>query len=51
MESGNNANITTKKLIINKVLTKKFLTKKMITIFVSNTNNNEKENDYDRKSI
>lgn len=38
------ANITTKKLISNKVLTKK-----MITIFAFNYI--EKENDYDRKSI
>ena len=44
MESGNTANITTKKLISNKVLTKK-----IITIFTFN--NNEKKNDYDRKSI
>ena len=44
MESGNTANITTKKLISNKVLTKK-----MITIFAFNYI--EKENDYDRKSI
>ncbi len=36
-------------LISNKVLTKKFLTKKIITIFAFN--NNEKRNDYDRKSI
>ena len=44
MESGNTANITTKKLISNKVLTKK-----TITIFAFNYI--EKENDYDRKSI
>lgn len=36
-------------LISNKVLTKIFLTKKTITIFAFN--NNEKRNDYDRKSI
>lgn len=41
-------------LISNKVLTKMFLTKmfltkKIITIFAFN--NNEKRNDYDRKSI
>lgn len=36
-------------LISNKVLTKMFLTKKIITIFTFN--NNEKKNDYDRKSI
>lgn len=42
-------NITTKMLISNKVLTKMFLTKKIITIFAFN--NNEKRNDYDRKSI
>ena len=42
-------NITTKILIRNKVLTKMFLTKKIITIFAFN--NNEKRNDYDRKSI
>lgn len=36
-------------LISNKVLTKMFLTKRIITIFAFH--NNEKRNDYDRKSI
>lgn len=36
-------------LISNKVLTKMFFTKKIITIFAFY--NNEKRNDYDRKSI
>lgn len=36
-------------LISNKVLTKMFFTKKIITIFTFT--NNEKKNDYDRKSI
>ena len=36
-------------LISNKVLTKMLFTKKIITNFAFN--NNEKRNDYDRKSI
>ena len=42
-------NITTKMLISNKVLTEMLFTKKIITNFAFN--NNEKRNDYDRKSI